>query len=388
MVSSLVRRSGPMENYRVVLYTSEYLAQIPRVQRYLWGRNERLSAAYFDWKHVRNPYLPEPLVYLAVHGDQVVGMLGYIGALWEFGSPRQTKVLPLAGDLVIAPDHRRRGLLSRMAKADHEDLAGRGYAYLLSMAAMRVTLLNHLMTGWQKVGSLQPMDRADSAVRTPSRLQELVAKVPRADSMVRRIGGLATKMTAQSSRDSAPWFEASRLDKISPHLSAARAPRGPEMVKLKRRLANDGRIRHVFDEAYCAWRFQNPRNRYRFLFWDESELEGYLILQSNAFPTDAPVGILDWEASRDEIRRKLLRAAVESVKGRSLAIWSASTSDSERSSLEAAGFCQREPIAEDPQAAAVRCLNDDLPQHDWRLGDRHVLDMSNWDFRMIHSRAF
>jgi hypothetical protein len=160
------------------------------------------------------------------------------------------------------------------------------------------------------------------------------------------------------------------------------------MAKLKRRLSNDSRIRHVYDTAYYEWRFQNPRNRYRFLFWDHSELEGYLVLQSCAFRTSQPIGIVDWEASSDEIRRKLLRAALRLVDRRTVSIWSGTLPENECRILETVGFRAREAAVDHPQTAEVRPVDDDMLKREWRLGDQRLLDFNNWDFRMLHSRAF
>jgi hypothetical protein len=39
----------------------------------------------------------------------------------------------------------------------------------------------------------------------------------------------------------------------------------------------------VRDQRYLAWRFLNPRSLYRFLFWEASKLEGYLVLQAKRY---------------------------------------------------------------------------------------------------------
>jgi hypothetical protein len=74
-------------DYTIVSYRPEYKAQIVEVQKHLWGSHPELNAAYLDWKHLRNPYVSEPLIYLAKHEERVVGMRSFVGARWEFGSP-------------------------------------------------------------------------------------------------------------------------------------------------------------------------------------------------------------------------------------------------------------------------------------------------------------
>ena len=384
----------PAGDYRVVPYSSEHTGQVLQLQKHLWGPDEDMNAAYLDWKHLRNPYLSEPLIYLAVHGERVVGMRSFVGAEWEFGSPRQTLVLPLASDLVVAPDHRSRGLPALIMKTALSDLARKGYSYVLSMAAIQVTVVNQMKTGWRGVGSLRPMD-CSVVYEKPLpmknrflRLRAFLGKSSLAASAVRRLHGISRKMFLAARPGSVDWFHEPRSHNIGGHISVGKTPRVPEMVRLKRRLTNDSRIRHVYDEVYHGWRFQNPRNRYRFLFLDKSELEGYLILQAGILPTSEPVGILDWEASSDQVRTELLQAALQLVHDRAVSLWSATLPGNELRSLEAAGFRPRESTPSHPHAAAVRHVDDDMLNQEWRLGNQRLLDMNNWDFRMIHSRAY
>jgi hypothetical protein len=46
------------------------------------------------------------------------------------------------------------------------------------------------------------------------------------------------------------------------------------MADLVRRLGHDGRLRHVRDERYLAWRYRNPLYEYRFLVRESDRLEG------------------------------------------------------------------------------------------------------------------
>ena len=83
------------------------------------------------------------------------------------------------------------------------------------------------------------------------------------------------------------------------------------MADLVARQAYDGRIRHVRDARYLAWRFQNPLHEYRFLLAGGDRLHGYLVLQAYRLSRHGAANIVDWEASDPAVRRALLHAAVE-----------------------------------------------------------------------------
>jgi hypothetical protein len=72
-----------------------------------------------------------------------------------------------------------------------------------------------------------------------------------------------------------------------------------------------------------------------------------------------------------------------------LVTWSATLTERERRILEAAGFKSLpQAIIEYPWVATVRPVREEMLNQEWRLGDQALLDIGNWDFRMLHSRAF
>ncbi len=146
-------------NYEIVKYAPRFKRQVAELQGHLWGPNVALNLRYLEWKHEENPYVDEPLVYLAFHGGELVGMRSMFGARWEAGS--REFLIPCAADLVIAPEHRDRGLFPRIMEATLEDLALRGYEYVFNMSAGTVTRLASLTMGWRGIGSVEPMSRRD-----------------------------------------------------------------------------------------------------------------------------------------------------------------------------------------------------------------------------------
>ena len=94
-----------------------------------------LNAAYLTWKYEQNPYLDEPLIYLALENERVVGMRGFYGTQWQIGRSGQIVVLPCTGDTTIAPEHRNRGLLRQLLRFVQDDEALAAFPYMLSFSA-------------------------------------------------------------------------------------------------------------------------------------------------------------------------------------------------------------------------------------------------------------
>jgi GNAT superfamily N-acetyltransferase len=358
--------------YEIVAFRREFMRPAAEVQTFMLGPDVVANLAYLEWKYHRNPYVSEPLIYLALHEGIVVGMRGMFGAKWQLGQPSQTFLAPCAGDLVIAPDHRNRGLVAKIMEKAVDDLADRGYQYAFSLGASLATQMGSLMTGWRSVGPLE------TAYRGTARRKDQLADAGQAFSLLDENSGSAYR-TAKG------------------HLVVEKRPRPDVMSELIERIGTDGRIQHVRDREYFAWRFENPRSMYRFLFWFGSRLEGYLILQKWLYrkrPT--PVRIVDWEASSAAVRADLLEAAIRWGKFDELSIWWGGFPAGTKVLLQDAGFKAREVARTvghayrakvERRVLLLRSVGEGANEACGAISESQLSDIKSWDLRMIYSDA-
>ena len=141
-------------SYEIVSHCPAHKGQLAALQTNLWTTDINQAARYLEWKHEENPYVKEPLVYLAFHGRELVGMRRFYGARWEVGSPPE---ICSADDFVIAPQHRDRGLATIIMNAAFGDLARRGHQYVFNLSGGQTTVLSSLAMGWKSAGPLEPI---------------------------------------------------------------------------------------------------------------------------------------------------------------------------------------------------------------------------------------
>jgi GNAT superfamily N-acetyltransferase len=369
--------------YEIVRYRPELRESMLRLQTCLWGPDRRLNEAYLAWKHERNPYRDQPLIYLALCGGEVVGMRSFLPTRWEVGSPSQTFEALYAGDFAIAPEHRDRGLASQIMQTAFRELRGGTCPYAFNLSAGRITLLSSLATGWRSAGPVEPIGRRSLRAAALLRARGRLSRLP-------LVGESVARAAVQASGALSPF---SRLDRkaagsrgrLGPRLTLERAPRSEAMAELVSRLPFDGRIRHVRDERYFAWRFRNPMRQYRFLYWDERRLEGYLVLQIGRPPLGR-VHVVDWEARDDVVRAELLRAALSGGEYPELVVWAATLAPPDRRLVEERGFrpMDRLKTARGFPCVLVRALGEE-PAERWIVAGRPLLDPASWDLRMIYS---
>jgi len=303
------------------------------------------------------------------------------GALWEVDDPSQRHLLPYADDFVVLPPYRNRGVAARIMKSSLEDAARRGFPFAVSLSAGPVTFVSSLASGWRSAGSYPSVWRQRGSRFRTERLGVLLggritARLEATLRLVRR-GEPFARLDRAAGRDGTP-------------VSVSRQARPQEMADLVARLPWDGRIRHVRDRRYFSWRFRNPLHDYRFLFWNEGGLQGYLVLQRylSRWADIERVNIADWEGADDRIRSGLLAAALRWGRFTRVHAWAANGRESTRTILRDQGF---EPSVEDAAARRrgllVSRLGEASPAATWNLGSRSLLKMSDWDLRMLYSMA-
>lgn len=363
---------------RIAPYTPEHLPQVCELARDLWSADPQRNAAYLEWKYLRSPYTTEPLIYLALDGDSVVGMRGVSNSRWQIGEAEHT--LPYADDLVIAPDWRGRWLHPRIMAFALQDLAARGCRHVINLSASRATAVASTRMRWRSCGGVGPVHRRSAGKANRDRLGRRMKALP-------LLWRWADTLPDTGLPDERALFDAMARDAgdgASIGLSVETRPRVAAMAELVRRLPYDGRIRHVRDEAYLEWRYASPICSYLFLYAGGARLDGYLVLQRSQGLEHGRVRIVDWEAADEDTRGALLAAAIAGDFPE-LYAWRSACGPEAARLLDREGFV---PATDDyEKTILVRAVDDAEVKGPLLLGGRRLDDGKEWDLRMIYSMS-
>ncbi|MDH4037909.1 MAG: GNAT family N-acetyltransferase [Candidatus Krumholzibacteria bacterium] len=372
-----------MSEYQIIAARPEFQEQILELRRSAYETEFADAPEYMAWKYGQNPYIGEPILYLALDaGGNVAGMRGCYGTRWRTaGGP---VVIPCADDFAIARAHRNKGLMTAIMRFALEDLARRGYDYVLNTSGGRVTVLQSLAMGWKSVGAMEPMTRTGWRRRVQDSLRPRV----RGRRVLWRLAHVSNELRHGDER----VFE--RLDR-SGHtttrsglrIASEKHARAEAMAELAARLPYDGRIRGLHDAAFFAWRCRNPSREYRFVYAErDGRLEGYLLLaRSRSYrEPKLPFNVADWEGSDAGLRAELLHHALSRGGAKDIGVWTGTLGSEDRATLKRFGF---RPSLLDQQARGMPCvlLKKLVPGGEWSLGGTPAVDRSHWDVRLIDS---
>jgi len=371
---------------QIVPYSAQYKEQVASLQKNLWSADTARNAAIFEWKYERNPFAGDPLVYLAVLDGKVVAMRGFYGSLWEAeGAPSIEWYC--TDDLIVTEAHQSQGLFARFTQAAQADLAARGQRLFLSLSALRITRLESLATGSKSVASMKPVARRHWTVSAADQIGGLSARLPVLWRLTR-----TTEFGRPAERAFARLDRAAVATAMGLKLRFASEPHAEAMAELVEHIGHDGRIRHVRDARWFAWRFRNPVHEYRFVFAQRDQrLVGYLVLQRglSEFANRRRVNIADWEAESPEVATALLDAALRAGDFPELVTWQSASGPAQARALERAGFTptDADQTARGLPCIMVRAVNDAAPESDLRVGKRSLLEATNWDLRMAYTHV-
>jgi len=361
-------------SYEIVPYAPRFEAEVAELQRGLWTPDARINAAYLRWKFLENPCGADPLIYLALADGEVVAMRGFFASRWEAGGAAEPEPIPHADDLIVVPAHRSRGVVKPLMAYAFDDLARRGYRNVINLGARPVTMLSSIADGWRRVGGVA----AAGFDREPSSWRGIRTRLRRARGLWRLEQALRHARIADPFR---------RLDRAARTnrgpLTLSTAPRPEAMAALVASRPWDGRIRHVRDSAYFGWRFRHPFHEYRFLFWGDAELRGYLVLGRSASQLDDTmrVRLVDWCVMDPSVLQTLLATALRWGRFFRFETWTATLDESTRAILQAAGCV---PLAQPGLRSQGKGLLLRTLDGTWAAVGRHdPLRLESWDLSLL-----
>lgn len=335
--------------YQFEKFQPEHRQDVSALLTQLGSSDAEVNGRYLDWKYAQNPYIKEPMLHVVTHNGRAVGIRGSFGNQLQVGSPTHRFVTAAAADSVVHPEHRGAGLFGELSGFANEDLLNQGHEVVFVFSAATIPLDHHTRDGCPILGPLH--------------------------SVGRPLGPLAAPQLA-------------RMERLLSVVSSAKDVRVAEMSDLVSRNSGDGRFQHVRDATYYGWRFSNPLRTYRYLYWDDGQLQGFAILQF--FGPTGVANLIDWEWASPQIQEDLLAAAIAWCP-LPLKIWTNSLTPWSKDVLARYGFLPVDDAIDDSgrqPTIVVRPLGEGYPSQGWLRGGRCMSDINDWNLRMVYSDAY
>lgn len=241
-----MQRPKPTDDpYAIRPYRSSDAVGFQRLYESVWGNSK--GRAWFEWRFEENPYVSEVPMVVAENGDELVGAEPCLVFRVRAGEARGLAYQP--ADWMVHPDHRRRGLFTRMTESVLErDAAGRPDFYFNFPSEEILPGLEKF--GWRVVTRVPRYYR----VQNPSRIAR-VRGTPDAKGRTMALMGNVANPVARTYAGLCDLF-APDFDDVT--VSRREGVPVETLAGLYDRTVPD-RLHVVRDEAFYDWRFDNPR---------------------------------------------------------------------------------------------------------------------------------
>jgi GNAT superfamily N-acetyltransferase len=220
------------------------------------------SPEWFDWKYVSNPYVDHvPIVVATTDGD-LVGARSFFALPMAVGGEPHRALQPC--DTMVHPDHRRRGLFTRMTERAIDRYEDREPAFFFNFPNEK-TLEGNRKLGWRRVGTAPVAYRVEDVtplLATQTKAPGHGAAGSVATGLVAAHNRLRDRRAVTSSSVAVNHEETVPVET----LSEIYAERPPATIHARR------------DPAFYRWRLSNPNWNYRAVVGDAGDQRAAVVV--------------------------------------------------------------------------------------------------------------
>ncbi len=247
-----------MVEIRLVKHLEEK-EQLLDLFRVSFGQN--MSPELWDWKYLKNPLAPAaPEVIVALDNDKIVGARPFL--LTEMWLDNEKVRTAQHGDTMVHPEHRNKGIFSRMGQFAIQYLKDNDYALSYGFPGP-MSRPGFLKQGWQIVVPTEIMFRAVHP-------QNLIANKLRSKFLGSGLGFFYDRLLNKTTETFQPSssFQVEVFDQYTDELKEVDALRDESVIDLVR------------SESYLRWRFDwHPDHNYKYIVAKrDGKLWGYAVI--------------------------------------------------------------------------------------------------------------
>ncbi len=200
-------------------------------------------------------------------------MRGLLGAAWRLKPGAGAEVVPHAGELIIHPDHRNRGLFVLLHRGTAATAKEKGFPAMISVSGNAVAQSLSLAAGWREVRELERIYLVRAQRRKPLR-----SRVPGARRVFSKARGLARRFGYQMVAPPSGRLVDGIVHPVGGVDKHVAVSNHADVEAMSELAADVGRHTSSRSSQYLRWRVRNPDRTYRFVYWKDFDLRGYMIL--------------------------------------------------------------------------------------------------------------
>jgi len=260
-------------SYETDILRESDMDAVVKLHRKLMPRKRGLNERYLRWKYYENPYIGDPLIVVIRYEGEVVAITGLMGMGWSTSPGQTARIVPQPDDLFVHPAHRRKGLVGMLYARVRSLSAEMGFPALVVLSGGGNSNPIAIAKGWTLIRELDRvyLMRGDRPAPIRNRIPGLGFVASKGKGLAKRLGYSTIAPPSDRLLDS----EMSEVASTNPRISVSTVGNVEAMSALASAVNSHASDRSV---EFLRWRFANPDRQYRFVYWDDDRLRGYMIV--------------------------------------------------------------------------------------------------------------
>jgi len=272
------------------------------LHKFLQPRGRGANEQYLRWKYFENPFIENPLITVVRYGGEIVAMTGLMGMSWHAFPGRESTIVPQIDDLIIHPDHRRKGLTALMFRGVIGASLSQGYPAMISLSGGAVSNALASTKGWTEIRELERV----YLVRSTPEIS-LSERIPGARRVKSKAMGIARRFGYWMVAPPPARFVDAAIEPIPGNDSRISVSANADLPAMSALAATTNRHASARSVDAFRWRLGNPDRTYRFVYWRDTRLRGYMILGWTGENRQRAM-IIDYCCETDSVFAEMLNA--------------------------------------------------------------------------------
>ena len=296
-LSVAVTTASTRSSYEIDRFRDGDLSAFLSLYETVFGR--RRSPKWFRWKYESNPVSDQVPIVVARHGDGLVGCRSFLPLSVAVNGEHHVAFQPC--DTMVHPDHRRRGLFTRMNERAIERYADGPPAFFFNFPNAN-SKPGNLSMGWRPVARVPMYYRPQNATNAMGSWLGAHVATDGGPSLGVADSAAGPSPLARAHRAVDQWL----VDSSDVSVDRYDRPESAPLETVYHRAIPDG-VHAVRDEAFYRWRFANPAHEYEVYV---ASRRGEPVAAAVVSPVDDHLRLVDTLPRRSDVEREAIERAV------------------------------------------------------------------------------
>lgn len=343
------------KEYELSVFTEENLEEVIDLESFLWQGDKKSNREGFIWKHLKNPLFKEPIGIIAKCGNKIVGFRGFMPSRWSLNN--QTFDILSPCDVVVHPNHRRKGLFTAMTKFAM-NLYKKEFRFFLNLSSNKYSTPGYIKLGWEPIYKKTYLRHFNFINILKSKCLNNVQP----NVIYGKFGEIEVSNRCYAN----------------------------ELFDFMKEIApKSNKISLCKNFGFFNWRFENPTSQHIFYYhWNDSVIDGYVVLKVDNFKAK----VMDYEGKINSYAiYKIFDFILKHNKFCMLSIFNVNISNNFIKFLHKNHFLSYRIIEKIVKGKSynlpilIRPVKESYSEHDWFINDLDVRDINSWHITEICS---